>query len=449
MACLQQVFIFLRYSKRSIYSPNKFLQLARPSWFEAGRQQDCSEFLTHLLDTLQEEEKSCSPRQAPATESEITEPVASTEVNDKPAESNELLDDNQDEIMKSCENISVLRDESAEDQSEEEAKDTIDDQMLKISRVDKLGSASSLGMSRWSTEENLSIRDSRETLNRIDSRDALNLSRSNEKLQVDTDKMSGNDSQSNSSDSGIHSVESAHTTDTDHSSAPVTIVQRVFGGRMRTCFQCSQCSNKSEFNDWFTDLHLPIPQTGATVAAVAPQVQSQELKQALDSIGGGGNGDGVAVASTSQATETIQPQHQQPAALPQPPQKLSLSDLIRNYFEPELLVGENKYSCDTCETRTDAERTVTVTTAPEHLLITLLRFKYDTSTHRRVKIMTGCEYPQYMELPVSGGVKQGYRLHGVVIHSGYSSDGGHYYTWTRYLMVTLLRIFIIVHVQVI
>ena len=228
MACLQQVFIFLRYSKRSIYSPNKFLQLARPSWFEAGRQQDCSEFLTHLLDTLQEEEKSCSPRQAPATESGTTEPVASTEdteVNDKPAESNELLDDNQDEIMKSCENISVLRDESAEDQSEEEAKDTIDDQMLKISRVDKLGSASSLGMSRWSTEENLSIRDSRETLNRIDSRDALNLSRSNEKLQVDTDKMSGNDSQSNSSDSGIHSVESAHTTDTDHSSAPVTIVQ--------------------------------------------------------------------------------------------------------------------------------------------------------------------------------------------------------------------------------
>ena len=89
MACLQQVFIFLRYSKRSIYSPNKFLQLARPSWFEAGRQQDCSEFLTHLLDTLQEEEKSCSPRQAPATESETTEPVASTEVNDKPAEVSE------------------------------------------------------------------------------------------------------------------------------------------------------------------------------------------------------------------------------------------------------------------------------------------------------------------------------------------------------------------------
>merc|ERR1719430_2408983 len=57
LASLQQVFLFLRFSRRNIYSPSEFLRIARPPWFEAGRQQDCSEFLTYLLDTMKEEEE--------------------------------------------------------------------------------------------------------------------------------------------------------------------------------------------------------------------------------------------------------------------------------------------------------------------------------------------------------------------------------------------------------
>merc|ERR1719209_530771 len=45
LASLQQVFTFLRYSMRNIYSPSEFLRIARPPWFESGRQQDPSEFL--------------------------------------------------------------------------------------------------------------------------------------------------------------------------------------------------------------------------------------------------------------------------------------------------------------------------------------------------------------------------------------------------------------------
>ena len=54
---LQTSFSFLRYSQRSIYSPNEFLKSSRPPWFEPGRQQDCCEFLRYLLDTLHEQEK--------------------------------------------------------------------------------------------------------------------------------------------------------------------------------------------------------------------------------------------------------------------------------------------------------------------------------------------------------------------------------------------------------
>ena len=60
MMKLQQTFAFLRYTLRAIYSPSDLLKSARPPWFESGRQQDCSEFLRYLLDTLQEQEKSGS-----------------------------------------------------------------------------------------------------------------------------------------------------------------------------------------------------------------------------------------------------------------------------------------------------------------------------------------------------------------------------------------------------
>ena len=39
-------------------SPFDFLTTSRPPWFAEGEQQDCSEFLRYLLDTLHEQEKS-------------------------------------------------------------------------------------------------------------------------------------------------------------------------------------------------------------------------------------------------------------------------------------------------------------------------------------------------------------------------------------------------------
>ena len=218
LASLQQVFLFLRYSKRNIFSPSEFLRLARPPWFQAGRQQDCSEFLTHLLDTLQEEEQSCASHSEPS------------------------------------------------------------------------------------------------------------------------------------------------------------LVRKVFGLKLKTSIQCRNCRWQSENEDWVTDLHLSI----------------------LD------------------------------------PESKVLSNLIENYFEPEHLTGDNEYSCRNCDTPTEADRTVTVVSAPECLIITMKRFKYNSEYNRRVKIMTDVFSPLYLELPVAVGEQRyHYHLYGVVIHSGNTCDGGHYYTWIR------------------
>ena len=556
LTSLQQVFIFLRYSKRNIYSPSEFLRLARPPWFEAGIQQDSGEFLTFLLDTIQEEEKQGLPNIE-------TEGTNVTDVKEN---------NNEDAIMQSCENVSVLadsvdkeKDTMNKDGSEDEAKDTIDEQMLSINKMDaKLGSSSSLGLSRWSTEENLSLGDSREALNTFLLTDKSpgereGVSHGNDDSREDADKTMSQDNHSTSSDSGIQSVESAVGGAEEQGEAetplPMTTVHRVFGGRMVSCSTCRECNTRSEYTTWFTDLHLPIPgpETAQQASVTQPDidVQKQNLQAALQTVtsspvvgdgrpqsaargaavvpvGPGGeqpqgapsqaqkqaqsdtnsnsmsieeaenllaqlhqstdplplpaprpevttpltlmshttdgtqaqkqtdysvsNIIGVSglgmppVQETSQADEqgltsmTVSTPEIKPEPSPvkiephlsiaAPFKKPDVSDLINTFFEPEALVGDNKYLCDRCDGHTEAERTVRVTSAPSCLLILLLRFRYELKAQRKVKIMTGITYPQHLELPVSGG-KVGYRLYGVVVHSGYTGDGGHYYTWMR------------------
>lgn len=79
----------------------------------------------------------------------------------------------------------------------------------------------------------------------------------------------------------------------------------------------------------------------------------------------------------------------------------------------------------------EAERILCVTEAPQHLLLSLLRFHYDRLLQRRGKITTQVSYPQRLDLPIEGGATVSYVLYAVVIHSGVTLDGGHYYTLAR------------------
>ncbi|CAL8272534.1 ubiquitin carboxyl-terminal hydrolase 38 [Gadus morhua] len=57
MKKLQLLFAFLSHTQRAAYPPRNFFEASRPPWFNAGSQQDCSEYLRFLLDRLHEEEK--------------------------------------------------------------------------------------------------------------------------------------------------------------------------------------------------------------------------------------------------------------------------------------------------------------------------------------------------------------------------------------------------------
>ncbi|CAL8331439.1 unnamed protein product [Lota lota] len=82
MKKLQLLFAFLAHTQRAAYTPRNFFEASRPPWFNAGSQQDCSEYLRFLLDRLHEEEKtlqilqSAKPMNGPLTLAASQAPAA-------------------------------------------------------------------------------------------------------------------------------------------------------------------------------------------------------------------------------------------------------------------------------------------------------------------------------------------------------------------------------------
>ena len=76
---------------------------------------------------------------------------------------------------------------------------------------------------------------------------------------------------------------------------------------------------------------------------------------------------------------------------PQPPtdspsRATHLNELLSHYLSPERLEGDNQYRCERCGKLQDGERTITIVECPQYLILTLLRFDYDTKTQTRSKV---------------------------------------------------------------
>nr|XP_014340498.1 PREDICTED: ubiquitin carboxyl-terminal hydrolase 35 [Latimeria chalumnae] len=135
----------------------------------------------------------------------------------------------------------------------------------------------------------------------------------------------------------------------------------------------------------------------------------------------------------------------------------SVPDLINFFLSPEMLTGDNKYYCEMCASLQDAEKVVEVSEAPCYLILTLLRFSFDLKVMKRRKIIDNVYVPLVLKLPVRVSGKESphkpsgiylykktkpaysgsnyisviYDLCSVVVHSGISSESGHYYCYAR------------------
>ncbi|XP_006141872.1 ubiquitin carboxyl-terminal hydrolase 38 [Tupaia chinensis] len=377
MKKLQHLFAFLAHTQREAYAPRIFFEASRPPWFTPRSQQDCSEYLRFLLDRLHEEEK-----------------ILKVQSSHKPSEN--------------------------------------------------------LGCSETSLQDIAS------------------------KAAVPTETPCTSDGEK-------------------------TLIEKMFGGKLRTHICCLNCRSTSQKVEAFTDLSLAFcPSSSVENLSFQDPSSSPSIQ------------DGLMQASILDPSE--EPIVYNPAAaafvcdsvvneqtitspsdefhftentsVPTEPNKIlinkdvpqkpggentpSVTDLLNYFLAPEILTGDNQYYCENCASLQNAEKTMQITEEPEYLILTLLRFSYDQKYHVRRKILDNISLPLVLELPVkrttfsslseswsvdvdftdisenlakklkSSGTEEvccpklvPYLLSSVVVHSGVSSESGHYYSYAR------------------
>uniref|UniRef100_A0A8C1AWJ6 Ubiquitin carboxyl-terminal hydrolase n=1 Tax=Cyprinus carpio carpio TaxID=630221 RepID=A0A8C1AWJ6_CYPCA len=248
-----------------------------------------------------------------------------------------------------------------------------------------------------------------------------------------------------------------------------TLVERMFGGRLSTAIRCLQCHSLSEKEEPFTDLSLAFcPSMSKCHGPNDEHKSSSSVGPCQGAVNGGSE------SSEGSVKEGAGTRMERPVVEP----TLSVPDLVDYFLAPEILENENCYFCERCASLQRAEKVMQVVAAPEYLILTLLRFSYDATCHVRRKILDNVGIPLHMSLPLrqhgisvtsssSDSPESGenlakklkpsqkedgmtenrtnsesndsdsemlsvpYVLSSVVVHSGMSSESGHYYSYGR------------------
>ncbi|XP_061348658.1 ubiquitin carboxyl-terminal hydrolase 25 [Gastrolobium bilobum] len=110
----------------------------------------------------------------------------------------------------------------------------------------------------------------------------------------------------------------------------------------------------------------------------------------------------------------------------------SLRDSMQKFFQPEVLDGNNKYKCDNCKKLVPAKKQMSILQAPNVLVIQLKRFEGILG----VKIDKAVAFEEVLVLSsfmakASQDPQPEYKLFGTIVHSGYSPESGHYYSYIK------------------
>ena len=116
----------------------------------------------------------------------------------------------------------------------------------------------------------------------------------------------------------------------------------------------------------------------------------------------------------------------------------SLEQAMRHFIEPETLTGDNRWRCDKCQTKVDAQKGLHFHTLPPVLTIQLKRFVFDFNLMQRTKLQHRVTFPDMVDMaaylpPAASGQPSPpliYDLFAVLMHSG-TANGGHYFSYIR------------------
>lgn len=249
-------------------------------------------------------------------------------------------------------------------------------------------------------------------------------------------------STSNSSGSESPKIEEV-ASKTEEKVSTATVVEKIFGGKLITTYKCLNCKQTSSQTETFTDIPLAFPDK--------PSRRSPN--------GGRKNlaGGGTKMKSSSPRSSnrfdswSSQVSEASSAESSRGGGTIHLNALIKHFLQKERLSEENQYHCENCGGLQDGERVLRIAETPEYLFLVLLRFSFDAKQQARSKIFRDVKYPRSLFLPVdrskvssgNGSAEkksksdrdtdpQLYGLTGVIVHSGTSSDCGHYYCYARH-----------------
>lgn len=170
------------------------------------------------------------------------------------------------------------------------------------------------------------------------------------------------------------------------------------------------------------------------------QLQSTEAKQQFRSFYGGQLVSQIASRECEHVSERQEPFSAIQCDIKG---KSNLEESLQAYVEGEVMEGDNKYKCSTCDRHVDAVKRSCLKDIPDHLIFHLKRFDYDLRNFMRRKINDYFAFPlmidmrpytqealnkkDKVETDESSDV---FELVGVLVHTG-TAESGHYYSYIR------------------
>ncbi|CAI0440733.1 unnamed protein product [Linum tenue] len=110
----------------------------------------------------------------------------------------------------------------------------------------------------------------------------------------------------------------------------------------------------------------------------------------------------------------------------------SLLEAMQKFFQPEILDGNNKYRCESCKKLVAARKQMSISQAPNILVIQLKRFEgiFGGKIDRTIAFEEVLVLSRFM-CKSSQDPQPEYSLFGTIVHSGFSPDSGHYYAYIK------------------
>lgn len=379
MTKLQWLFAFLEHSQRPAISPENFLSASWTPWFSPGTQQDCSEYLKYLLDRLHEEEK---------TGTRICQKLKQSSL---PSPQEELPSSNATSVEKMFGGKIVTRICCLHCLNVSSREEAFTDLSLAFPPPEK-SRHRRLGSVMLPTED---VRAQELTL--VPRAPGVQRQRKHcitgdaPRTGLDVE---GVDTIGNGGQSGQEKVE------------------REQAGKEKEVAEDGEEEGPGEEE-----------KEGEEKDKEKEKKEDEKEKEAED--GKEKEGDSLGPGTHRDAAT---PPREQACG---PEGSRSVLDLVNYFLSPERLTAENRYYCESCASLQDAEKVVELSQGPRYLILTLLRFSFDLRTMRRRKILDDVTIPLLLRLPLAGGQGQAYDLCSVVVHSGVSSESGHYYCYAR------------------